>query len=119
MAPTDDDAPGSSLNAAQPSGESEPRAAPPASIDDSRVIQDVQAFREALQRGETPDRQTLIAKYPAIARELAACLDGLQFVQGAAPQFQNGGPDSGRGTPPDEAFPPHAQLGDYRIVREI
>jgi outer membrane protein assembly factor BamB len=56
-----------------------------------------------LQAGRAPDRDRLLADYPQLAAELEQCLSGIDFVHRAA--------QPGDGTP--------AQLGDFRILREI
>jgi serine/threonine protein kinase len=59
----------------------------------------------------------LLAQHPDIADALLECLTGLEFVQAAAVQLEasNG---SLPGSPSDPVHP-SAQLGDYRILREV
>ena len=45
----------------------------------------VEEYPAALQAGQRPDRHEFLARYPEIAAALADCLDGLEFVQAAAP----------------------------------
>jgi tRNA A-37 threonylcarbamoyl transferase component Bud32 len=56
-----------------------------------------------LQAGRAPDRAQLLAAHPALASQLEQCLAGIEFIHHAA--------QPAPGTP--------AQLGDFRIVREI
>ena len=56
-----------------------------------------------LQAGKTPDRAQLLADHPELARELADCLAGIEFVHQAAK--------------PTAGIP--AQLGDFRILAEL
>ncbi|MEI8379541.1 MAG: protein kinase [Planctomycetota bacterium] len=56
-----------------------------------------------LQAGKTPDREQLLADHPELAHQLADCLAGIDFVHQAAK--------------PKNDIP--AQLGDFRIVREV
>lgn len=60
-------------------------------------------YLAGLQAGQKPDRAALLARYPDLAGQLEAALDGIEFIHGAT-----GAPE----TPP-------AQLGDFRIRREI
>jgi hypothetical protein len=96
-------------------------AAPPAvTVEDPRVIAAVEEYLRALEAGETPDRNALLARYPAIATALAECLDGLEFVQQADPRWQ---PPALEPLPDAPAVAPElsaaAPLGDYRILREV
>jgi serine/threonine protein kinase len=87
----------------------------PHSVDDSRVIKAVQEFRDALRRGESPDRREIVAKYPAVAADLDACLDGLEFVHEAAPELHEPGSCDSRCEHPV----PCQSLGDYELLEEI
>src|SRR5678816_1937706 len=55
-----------------------------------------------LKGGKAPSREELIARHPALAAQLEACLAGLEFIHGA------------------ESSPGKARrLGDFRIIREV
>src|SRR5437762_3379272 len=109
---------------ALPSGEPRPSATPP---DDPRVVRALEEYAAALKAGQRPDRHEFQARYPEVAEALAECLEGLEFVQAAAPLLQPpplGHPALGAGflTPPAAAateFCPEGPLGDYRILREV
>ena len=92
---------------------------PPLSLDDPRVIRAIRDYRAALEAGETPGRQPVLAEFPEIASELAACLEGLEFIHIAGPGLQ--GPNDLRGEADDsrDAIRPTAMLGDFRILREL
>jgi serine/threonine protein kinase len=98
------------------------RAAPPPrapgepspASDDRLVTRAVEEYLAALEAGRKPDRQEFLARYPRIAEALAECLDGLEFIQGAAPRLQSSAADQ-----PAVAIHPEGPLGDYRIVREV
>ncbi|MFO0817256.1 MAG: protein kinase [Pirellulales bacterium] len=60
----------------------------------------LEAYLAELQAGRSPDRASWLQEHLDLARELAACLDGLEFVHRA---------QKGEVT----------RLGDFRIVREI
>jgi len=79
-------------------------------FDDAEVARLLREYEAELALGRKPDRAALLARRPEIAEELAACLDGLEFVHAAAPQLRGDAEPQGR--------PPTA-LGDFRIVREI
>ena len=56
-------------------------------LDDPRVIEALDEYMAALQRGQKPDRKTFLGHHADIADALAQCLDGLEFVHSAAPQL--------------------------------
>jgi serine/threonine protein kinase len=93
-------------------------ALPDAALEDPRVIQAVQDYLAALQAGRRPDRRQLLAAFPALADDLAECLDGLEFLQAAGPRLL---PPAGGPAPavPSVDLFEEQPLGDYRIVREI
>ncbi len=93
---------------------------------DRRVGEALDAYLEALQRGETIETGRWIARYPDLAEELSGCLEALELMRGAV----SGQPDrSGAGTakgavgegqgPPGR--PPGAlpRLHGYAVVEEI
>jgi hypothetical protein len=86
----------------------------PQTIDDPRVIRDVRQYRSELEKGNRPQRQRLLARYPEIADELADCLDGLEFVQRVAPQLRK----TSSGSPPhvDKKIGPAVALGDFTFT---
>jgi hypothetical protein len=88
--------------------------------EDPQVGRALEEYLAAVETGHKPDRQEFLRRYPAIAETLAECIDGLEFINAAAPQIQQplaaqptvayAGPgDVSAGTP----------LGDFRILREI
>lgn len=83
------------------------------SPDDSKIIELVEQFHTALAAGQRPDRRKLLDAFPEIARELEACLDGLELVDRAAAGVLSGAERDA------EPFPSTRQLGDFRILREI
>jgi len=89
------------------------------SLDDPRVIQEVETYREALLVGKNPDRQQLLERFPAIAGELAACLDGLEFLRNLAPDVDQQARQLGGDTAAHRQSPLSGTLGDFRILREI
>jgi WD40 repeat protein/tRNA A-37 threonylcarbamoyl transferase component Bud32 len=82
-------------------------------------VRAIQEYLNALKMGQKPDRQEVLARHPDIASELAECLDGLEFIQGAAPQLQCPG-EQRRVAPslPGE-MSAGTVLGDYEILHEI
>jgi PAS domain S-box-containing protein len=72
--------------------------------DDPRVIAALEEYVSALQAGQAPQRQEFQARHPEIAAVLAECLEGLDWLRGAAPVAGVG---------------PGTSLGEYRIVREV
>src|SRR5207244_4066358 len=71
---------------------------------DSELVSAVRAFQAAVDAGRPPDRAAFLANHPAVAGELADCLDGLCLLHDLAPA------EPAAGTLP---------LGDFRLIREV
>ena len=84
---------------------------PTLTIEDAEVRRHIRVYHTALEAGERPDRQALLAQYPALRDELAACLDGLEFISGVAPQMREPEGDLKIGS--------LAPIGDFEIKREL
>jgi serine/threonine-protein kinase len=89
----------------------------------NRLNEIIARFLEAVQAGQTPDRQALLARRPDLAAELAAFFadhDRMQAAAQAAPP-----PSDAPTTPPGEPAPADAPLdmvryfGDYELLQEI
>jgi eukaryotic-like serine/threonine-protein kinase len=85
--------------------------------DDPRVIAALEAYLDAMRAGHPWSREQFLDRHTEIAEALGQCLSGLEFVQTAAATL--GGPQSGAAGYPADAIPACAQLGDYRILREV
>ena len=97
-----------------------PRAtitADPAASQEDRLVQAMDEYRAALDAGEPLDQAALLARYPDIADELAACLDGLEFIHNVAPQLAEPAPKQSAASASE--IRPTAALGDFQIIREI
>ena len=96
-------------------GERNPLSSP----DDPRVLAAVQEYLALLQTGPAPSRAEFVGRYPEIAGVLAECLEGLAFVQAAAPALSD--PLAGQGSPLPGAGdgPLVGTLGDFRLLREV
>ena len=68
----------------------------------ARVLDEYMA---AVQAGEAPDRDRLVAEHPGLASQLGPCLASINFIHNA-----------GRVEGPDAAV---TMLGEFRIVREV
>jgi serine/threonine protein kinase len=84
--------------------------------DDPRVIAALEAYLEALRAGHPWSRDEFLALHPEIAEALGQCLSGLEFIQNAVPQLADAQLSLAH---LDDAIPPCAQLGEYRILREV
>ncbi len=88
---------------------------------DPRLVAAVQEYLAAVEAGQRPSRQELLSRYPDIAEDLSACLQGLAFVNSAAAQMKgetghsSAEPESGIEGDMAMAKP----LGDFKLVREI
>lgn len=87
-------------------------------VDDTRVLEVLEDYLAALEDGRKPDRQVFLNRYPELAEEVTRCLEGLDFLEQAAPQLQPSRDESRPGTPSTQDAPRMA-LGDYRLVREV
>jgi serine/threonine protein kinase len=92
-------------------------AASDPSPDDPRVIAALEEYTAALQAGQAPDRHAFLARHPEIATALTECLDGLEWMRGAAARPRTAA--SSAVGPAGAGSGPGTRLGDYRIVREI
>jgi hypothetical protein len=57
---------------------------PPGARDDPGVASALAAYLADLEAGRQPSRAEWLERYPEIARELADCLDVVEFVRSAA-----------------------------------
>src|SRR5690349_11833385 len=83
-----------------------------ASPDDPRVAAALQEYQTLLDAGLRPDRDEFLSRYTDVAAVLAEAMDGLDFVCEAV-NTRAGQAPAGNGRPVP------AQLGDFRIVREV
>src|SRR5262245_51635227 len=65
--------------------------------------------------GQRPSRTEFLARHPAIAGELADCLDGLDLVLSAQDDLS----PTGSGDSAVDPLTPFTRLGDYQIIREV
>jgi hypothetical protein len=91
-----------------------------ASADDSAVTQALKEYLAALEAGQQPVREDFEARHPEIAGNLWEYLDGLEFIQQAAPRIHEAAPDMGlAGFLHPGMAEGECALGDFRIVREV
>jgi serine/threonine protein kinase len=97
------------------------RAMKASPTDDDLLVSAVGEYMTALESGARPSRHVFLARYPEIADELSACLDGLALVHSAAAEIPGAAVstprDDGRLSPIDPSMT--QPLGDFRLVREI
>ncbi|MCE5269424.1 MAG: serine/threonine-protein kinase [Planctomycetaceae bacterium] len=79
-----------------------------------RLAEVLESYLDALERGQTPNADEFIARYPDLAEPLRAHLGGLDFLHAAMAEFRSSDPS--RSPTPDFSW---KQLGDYAIVRQI
>ena len=85
--------------------------------DDPRVIAALEVYLKDLDAGRLCPRDEFLARHAEIADVLDECLAPIDFIHGAAAQL--GGQQSVSSADPAHTLEPCAQLGDYRILREI
>src|SRR5262245_41582782 len=107
----------------RPKAESSPRAASggdaPSGSEVASLADSLEEFIELVKAGKQPARDEFLARHGPKAGALGECLEGLEWLMKAAPQFglESGG---GSGSDGDDApLAPAARLGDYRVVREV
>ncbi len=86
--------------------------------EDTRLANALEEYRALLEAGARPDREAFLAGHADLGDSLAEGLDGLEIVHRAASDLGRTA-DIPRPVPPGERFQPAAQLGDFRILREI
>ncbi len=79
--------------------------------DDPRLVSALEQYQNEWKAGIAPCRETFLARYPEIASELGDCLDGLLLLQSGPFPWSTPSKPDGKA--------PWAQLGDYRILREV
>lgn len=84
---------------------------------DDRVSQAITEFLKMSEQGESVDLDALLAKYADVADELAACIETFDFMRNVAPQLTEQHVGEDRCSSP--SILPLANLGDFRLVREI
>src|SRR5262249_22369804 len=82
-------------------------------------IRAIEEYLAALEAGCPPDREAFLARHQDLAGALAECLDGLEFVCGAAPQLQQSALDAPAVEEAGPEVPPGTPLGDFRLLREV
>jgi serine/threonine protein kinase len=104
-----------------PKSEPQPGTVPlPPEPEDPRVLRAVEEYQAAWKAGRRPERGDYLARHADIAPALAECLDGLDFIQDAAPRLQeSAGALAAAGAALAGAGPAAGTLGDYRLLREV
>ena len=85
--------------------------------DDPRVIAALEGYLEDLRAGRHWSQDEFLARHADIADALRPCLKAVGFIQSAAAQL--GDPPAIKTADQAESLPRRAQLGDYRILREV
>ena len=85
--------------------------------EDPRLLEAVREYMNALDAGLRPSRREWLERYPEIAKELGACLDGLAFVHSAAGKMNAGAGGEDAADLPEGAM--GRPLGDFRLIKEI
>lgn len=80
---------------------------------DPRVASALEEYLSIGTNGTPVPKEEFLKRYPEIATELAACLKGLQFVEGVAQELR-----CSAGVPCNSDIPLET-IGDFRILREV
>src|SRR5262245_9459708 len=87
-------------------------------VAESAVVRALRDYRNALASDRRPMRAELLARYPAIASELSACLDAIEFIESAAAQLPPSVDAAQRQADAQaEGLAGSMPLGDFRIIR--
>src|SRR5688500_15898392 len=78
-------------------------------LNDPDAAEAIEGYRAALAAGERPDRQVVLARFPALREPLIECLDALDLLAAAAPVLRDDDSDP-------KALALHLTLGDFQIV---
>lgn len=92
--------------------------------DDLRVIQALEDYMAALERGLRPDRREVLRDYADVASRLEPCLDGVDLVHRPHHQTADRREDSttlhrGNPGPSTPIGIPECDLSEFEIVREL
>jgi serine/threonine protein kinase len=74
---------------------------------------------QAIERGEPPDRQAVLARHPEFATELAEFFADRDQLEDLAAPLRMAVGAGGRGEATAEALPAGGRLGDFQIMREL
>jgi serine/threonine protein kinase len=88
--------------------------------EDPRIVEVVQEYLSHLEKGELPDRESYVRRYPELATAVAQCLEGLDLMHAESKRLR--GRTGGEGSAPKITEPVESlpeSLGDFRIVREL
>jgi serine/threonine protein kinase/tetratricopeptide (TPR) repeat protein len=88
-----------------------------ATQDASRVIAALEEYVEDQRAGRYCSREEFLARHAEIAEALDQYLRELDFIQAMGANLVR--PEGPSAAEPTDALPPRAQLGDYRILREV
>ncbi|TWU28459.1 serine/threonine-protein kinase [Bythopirellula polymerisocia] len=84
---------------------------------DQRLSQAVEEYLRSFEEVRPIDLDELLANYSDVADELKSCIDTLDFMRNVAPQLAEESDSKRR--QPETTIQPLANLGDFRIIREI
>ncbi len=80
------------------------------------ATQALDEYLAAAEVGTAPPREEFLARYPALADDLDACLAALAFIGRAADGPRALAAGLAKAQPPEQAI---GQLGDFRLIREV
>jgi serine/threonine protein kinase/WD40 repeat protein len=87
--------------------------------DDERVGEAVESFLALAERGQAPDVDEFVARYPDLQEDVRAALEGLELVHGLLGLGSATGSGSGKGAPGDHRIESGRRIAGYRVVREL
>src|SRR6516164_9807820 len=83
--------------------------------EDPRVVKALDEYLSAVDAGRGPDRDAFLAAHPDISKNLAKCLDGLEFIERARPRLQESALSPAQIGPSPLSSIAEGTLGDYRL----
>jgi eukaryotic-like serine/threonine-protein kinase len=97
---------------------SDDRQADP-SDDDERVGEAVETYLALAERGQAPDVDEFVDRYPELREDVRAALEGLELVHGLLGLGSATGSGSGRGIGGEHRIESGRRIAGYRVVREL
>ncbi|HYH63110.1 MAG TPA: serine/threonine-protein kinase, partial [Urbifossiella sp.] len=79
---------------------------------DPRVFLAIQDYQAEIDAGRRPDHAEFVSRYPAVAEQLAGCLDGFDFLRVASPRATHH-------EHPGCDLAAESRLGEFRILRQV
>lgn len=85
---------------------------------DDRVGEAIELYLELAEKGETPNADDFVARFPGIEDDIRSALEGLEMINGLV-GVGTGSGSGGRGAGPGRNIESGRRIAGYRVVREL